>query len=439
MMIEQMCNLTLNPSIISESSNVTINHDESNVDTQCAKTAIVPDFSSGARELRESIYKIFYKSQLKEAVVSIRQFFAWIIEPPTDCDEFDEKFLNFWNTELKRKNFDINNNKYKEMLDRLAKIKENSEKNENNELAIEDARKVGKICDKLRNDRIFDVVYYLESRKDWEKFETARSLSKHHAKIRKSYHDDLKDENKETHQLAVAAYFIDVLALRVGSKTENKTYGACTLLVKHIKLPSENMVVLSFDAKKEVPYENEKKVDENVYKHLQSLVERKKSRPDDHIFDTKYVDSTKLNSYLENQAKKFGMDGLTAKVFRTYHACMVIESKVMETDPSACEMKKIEVYDSAVLSATKLLNHKKSGKDVSNLNADNLFCFVVDLIEMDFVVAGRIQILFSNNKRVLFGSSHFGRLVGFIDAIAIFKYSKFVSFFNLCVCVDVCV
>ena len=60
----------------------------------------------------------------------------------------------------------------------------------------------------------------LLQQKDYTKFETARKLSFKVEKIRESYRRDMRSEWMKPRQLATALYFIDKLALRVGTEKD---------------------------------------------------------------------------------------------------------------------------------------------------------------------------------------------------------------------------
>eukprot|EP00061_Rhincodon_typus_P018431 g47599.t1 len=83
----------------------------------------------------------------------------------------------------------------------------------------------------------------IKGEKDWQKYETARTLKKHVDKIRAQYREDWKSKEMKVRQRAVALYFIDKLALRAGNEKEEgetaDTVGCCSLRVEHINLHAE--------------------------------------------------------------------------------------------------------------------------------------------------------------------------------------------------------
>ena len=62
----------------------------------------------------------------------------------------------------------------------------------------------------------------IKGQKDWEKYELARKLKYKIIKIRQEYMADMRDKRMMKRQRAVALYFIDRLALRVGNEKNAK-------------------------------------------------------------------------------------------------------------------------------------------------------------------------------------------------------------------------
>ncbi|CAF4481131.1 unnamed protein product [Rotaria sp. Silwood2] len=79
----------------------------------------------------------------------------------------------------------------------------------------------------------------VKGERDWQKYEKARKLHRFIDTIRESYQIDWKSKEMRIRQRAVALYFIDKLALRVGNEKdedEADTVGCCSLRIEHIKL-----------------------------------------------------------------------------------------------------------------------------------------------------------------------------------------------------------
>ncbi|KAL0113236.1 hypothetical protein PUN28_012411 [Cardiocondyla obscurior] len=214
----------------------------------------------------------------------------------------------------------------------------------------------------------------LKGEKDWQKYETARKLAKSIDKIRAEYREDWKSKEMRIRQRAVALYFIDKLALRAGNEKDEDqadTVGCCSLRVEHIKLHEqiygkEYVVVFDFLGKDSIRYYNEVPVEKRVFKNLQLFMENKS--PGDDLFD-------RLNTITMNKHLNELMEGLTAKVFRTYNASWTLQQQLDKlTDPNETEAEKILSYNRANRAVAILCNHQRSvpkthAKSMENLKA----------------------------------------------------------------------
>lgn len=196
----------------------------------------------------------------------------------------------------------------------------------------------------------------VKGQSDMMKFEKARKLKDKVADIRASYMRDFKSDDTHVAQRAVAMYFIDRLALRVGnekSEDEADTVGCCSLRVEHIQLMPENVVRFDFLGKDSIRYQNDVAVLPEVYALLQRFTRRKSPGMD--IFDQ--LNPTQLNDHL----KSF-MDGLSAKVFRTYNASITLDQwfKEKPVDPKWSVADKLAYFNKANTEVAILCNHQKT-------------------------------------------------------------------------------
>lgn len=200
----------------------------------------------------------------------------------------------------------------------------------------------------------------LKGEKDWQKYETARKLAKCIDQIRENYRTDWKSKEMRIRQRAVALYFIDKLALRAGNEKDEDqadTVGCCSLRVEHIALHEERdgreyVVVFDFPGKDSIRYYNEVPVEKRVFKNLQLFIENKKGSDD--LFD-------RLNTAVLNKHLNELMEGLTAKVFRTYNASSTLQAQLKElTDPDTTVAEKILSYNRANRAVAILCNHQRS-------------------------------------------------------------------------------
>lgn len=212
----------------------------------------------------------------------------------------------------------------------------------------------------------------LKGEKDWQKYETARRLDKQIDTIRAKYRDEWKSKEMRIRQRAVALYFIDKLALRAGNEKDEDqadTVGCCSLRVEHIELHrelngKECVVVFDFLGKDSIRYYNEVEVEKRVFKNLELFRENKKDGDD--LFD-------RLNTVVLNEHLRELMEGLTAKVFRTYNASITLQRQLDElTEPEATVPEKLLQYNRANRAVAILCNHQRAvpkthGKSMENL------------------------------------------------------------------------
>ncbi|KAM3918161.1 DNA topoisomerase I, mitochondrial-like [Leptodactylus fuscus] len=213
----------------------------------------------------------------------------------------------------------------------------------------------------------------LKGEKDWEKYEVARKLKNHVDKIRRTYREDFKSKEMRIRQRAVALYFIDKLALRAGNEKEEgetaDTVGCCSLRVEHIKLYPElngekHVVEFDFLGKDSIRYYNKVPVEKKVFKNLQLFMENKQEGDD--LFD-------RLNTPMLNKHLQSLMEGLTAKVFRTYNASVTLQQQLQElTDPEDTAPGKILSYNRANRAVAILCNHQRAPPKTFDQSMANL-------------------------------------------------------------------
>lgn len=213
----------------------------------------------------------------------------------------------------------------------------------------------------------------LKGEKAWQKFETARRLRGFVDEIRSQYRADWKSQEMKTRQRAVALYFIDKLALRAGNEKEDgeaaDTVGCCSLRVEHVQLHPEadgcqHVVEFDFLGKDSIRYYNRVSVEKPVYKNLQLFMKNKD--PQDDLFDR--LTTTILNKYLHEL-----MDGLTAKVFRTYNASVTLQEQLRAlTRAEDSIAAKILSYNRANRAVAILCNHQRATSSTFEKSIQNL-------------------------------------------------------------------
>ena len=172
-------------------------------------------------------------------------------------------------------------------------------------------------------------------------------------------------------------WVIDVLALRVGGEKgedEADTVGCCSLRVEHLAFnpdPDSYEIELEFLGKDSMLYKQNVNyalhgdLGKQVYKNLKSFCQKKKKT--DEIFDT--LNPQDLNKHLNSL-----MNGLTAKVFRTYNASVTLEKELPQA--SSLEgltiQEKVNRYNAANRSVAILCNHQKTVSKAAETMFENL-------------------------------------------------------------------
>jgi DNA topoisomerase-1 len=213
----------------------------------------------------------------------------------------------------------------------------------------------------------------LKGEKDLAKYEMARRLKDFIDEIRRKYEEDLTNREMWIRQRAVAVYFIDKLALRAGNEKDSDetadTVGCCSLRVEHIKLHAEldgksDIVEFDFLGKDSIRYYNRVQVIHQVFKNL-GLFMKGKSTGDD-LFDR--LTTSLLNKHLSEL-----MEGLTAKVFRTYNASMTLQEQLNElTQDDDTVNEKFLSYNRANRAVAILCNHQRAPPKTFDQQMTNL-------------------------------------------------------------------
>lgn len=228
-----------------------------------------------------------------------------------------------------------------------------------------------------------------KGKSDRTKYNKAALLCKNIVKIRKSYKKDLKSKVNETKQLATAVWVIDRLALRVGGEKdtdeEADTVGCCSLRVEHLHIDPNDEggdgkeIELEFLGKDSMLYKqtidfgaamynDDNGMGVQVYENLKGFCKKKKSS--DQVF--KDLNPTMLNNHL----KQF-MDGLSAKVFRTYNASKTLQDELQKHESmkgwsSLTPTEKVTEYNSANREVAILCNHQRSVSKAQETQLENI-------------------------------------------------------------------
>ena len=198
----------------------------------------------------------------------------------------------------------------------------------------------------------------LKQERDQAKYEKAVKLGKEIQKIKEKMVKNLKSKDPKVRRIATACYLIFRTAMRVGDEKdpdEADTVGATTLRTEHIKLTA-NAIEFDFLGKDSVRWQETIPAvgdDKQFYDNLKELTKNKK--PKDEIFHG--ITSRHVNAFFSGL-----VNGLTAKVFRTYLATNVVKEYLVKHDniKSKSENEKLYHAKLANLEAARMCNHKRT-------------------------------------------------------------------------------
>jgi DNA topoisomerase-1 len=230
------------------------------------------------------------------------------------------------------------------------------------------ARWEDKLSGKMKYIWLHDTAPIKQAR-EAQKFDKATELNTQLDKVREHIQAGLVDENPKRRKIATACYLIDKLCLRVGDEKdpdEADTVGATTLRPEHVKLHSDGTAEFRFLGKDSVLWHKKIELDEVVHTNLAELAQnarpsnngrsRKKRLASDKPQLFPDVSSRNVNEYLSEV-----LPGLTAKVFRTHHATLIVKETLQHAGVTAedAEYKKWETAIKANVEAAVLCNHTK--------------------------------------------------------------------------------
>jgi DNA topoisomerase-1 len=198
----------------------------------------------------------------------------------------------------------------------------------------------------------------LKQERDQAKYDKAVKLAKEIQKIKEKMVKNLKSKDPKVRRIATACYLIYRTAMRVGDEKdpdEADTVGATTLRTEHIKLTA-NAIEFDFLGKDSVRWQETVPAvgdDKQFYDNLKELTKNKK--PKEEIFHG--ITSRHVNAFFSGI-----VNGLTAKVFRTYLATNVVREYLKKHDniKSKSENEKIYHAKLANLEAARMCNHKRT-------------------------------------------------------------------------------
>ncbi|MBI3254082.1 MAG: DNA topoisomerase I, partial [Nitrosopumilales archaeon] len=197
---------------------------------------------------------------------------------------------------------------------------------------------------------------HLRQKRDMDKYDKAMSIDVHIGDIKKAISEGMKSKDERIRQVATACYLIDNLVMRVGDEKdedEADTVGASTLRVEHIKFNPDS-IEFDFLGKDSVRWEKVIKFSEADPAFVRNMKDftNGKNRTD-LVFHG--IDSGHVNEFLGKCLK-----GLTAKVFRTYHATKTLSNYLKNIKISKDAQTNLYNAKLANLEVAMMCNHKKT-------------------------------------------------------------------------------
>jgi DNA topoisomerase-1 len=231
------------------------------------------------------------------------------------------------------------------------------------------ARWPDKLSGKLKYVWLSDTASIKQDR-EARKFDKAHTLHAELDTVRARIQADLESDDPKERMLATACYLIDALGLRVGDEKDSDeadTVGATTLRVEHVTLHDDGVAEFKFLGKDSVQWHKKLPLTDAVQCSLAELIQnarpsgggrnggRSRAAADKpQIFPD--ITSRDVNAYLSGI-----LPGLTAKVFRTHHATMVVRDCLEQAgvEPDDPDYIKWQAANLANLEAAVLCNHTK--------------------------------------------------------------------------------
>ncbi len=198
----------------------------------------------------------------------------------------------------------------------------------------------------------------LKQELDKAKYEKAVKLAGEIGRVKDGIVRDMKSKDKKRRKIATACYLICRTAMRVGDEKdpdEADTVGATTLRKEHVRM-KPGAIEFDFLGKDSVRWQESVPVEGDDRQFQENLAElMRDKKPKDEIFDG--VTSRNVNAYYSGI-----VEGLSAKVFRTYLATTAVKDflKLHDGIKDSSPTAKIYYAKLANLEAAVMCNHKRT-------------------------------------------------------------------------------
>lgn len=198
----------------------------------------------------------------------------------------------------------------------------------------------------------FSDSAFLKQRREIEKFKKAEKLSKVIPEIEAHIMKNLDARNEERRKIATVCWLIFGMNMRVGDEKdpgEADTVGAITLRREHIKVDS-NVLHFDFLGKDSVRWVKSVNAPPIVIKNIEQFSHTCR----EYLFEG--IDSKKVSRFLSEK-----MDGLTAKVFRTWRTTQAVKEYLDKCNARKEDMEYVKKFYAkmANLKGAEVANHKR--------------------------------------------------------------------------------
>ena len=198
----------------------------------------------------------------------------------------------------------------------------------------------------------FSDSAYLKQRREKEKFQKAERLSKEIPKIEAHIMKNLDAKNGERRKIATVCWLIFGMNMRVGDEKdpgEADTVGAITLRPEHIKIGG-NALHFDFLGKDSVRWVKSVSAPLSIIRNVEHFSKTCK----EYLFEG--IDSKKVSRFLSEK-----MNGLTAKVFRTWRTTQVVKEYLERCKVKKEDSEHVKKFHAkmANLKGAEVANHKR--------------------------------------------------------------------------------
>jgi len=196
----------------------------------------------------------------------------------------------------------------------------------------------------------------IQQSRNKEKYDKALKIGERLPKLQREIRSKLGARDEKERKIATVCYLIDEVGMRVGDEKdedEADTVGATTLRVEHVKRLDDQAIEFDFLGKDSVRWlKTLRSPDPALVANMRKFTTGRK--PDAQIFEG--VNSGRVNAFLSGI-----IPGLSAKVFRTYHATRTVEESLKSKDVrKASDLDKLYFAKEANLAAAVYCNHKRT-------------------------------------------------------------------------------